>query len=69
MLLFQVMESRYLMFISTDNIVCSVKTEIGLKLKLFFLRQSVSDRFYQALYAKLLDPSLKTSSKQVRSFF
>ena len=36
MLLFQVMESRYLMFISTDNIVCSVKTEIGLKLKLFF---------------------------------
>ncbi|KAJ7365571.1 hypothetical protein OS493_005686 [Desmophyllum pertusum] len=27
-------------------------------------RQSVSDRFYQALYAKLLDPSLKTSSKQ-----
>lgn len=27
-------------------------------------RQSVSDRFYQALYTKLLDPSLKTSSKQ-----
>ncbi|KAL9954460.1 hypothetical protein ACROYT_G042001 [Oculina patagonica] len=27
-------------------------------------RQSVSDRFYQALYAKLLDPSLKTSTKQ-----
>jgi len=27
-------------------------------------RQSVSDRFYQALYAKLLDPSIKASSKQ-----
>ncbi|XP_073249023.1 CCAAT/enhancer-binding protein zeta-like [Porites lutea] len=27
-------------------------------------RQSVSDRFYQALYSKLLDPSLKASSKQ-----
>ncbi|XP_068730456.1 CCAAT/enhancer-binding protein zeta-like [Montipora capricornis] len=27
-------------------------------------RQSVSDRFYQALYAKLLDPTLKASSKQ-----
>ncbi|XP_022800825.1 CCAAT/enhancer-binding protein zeta-like isoform X2 [Stylophora pistillata] len=27
-------------------------------------RQSVSDRFYSALYAKLLDPNLKTSSKQ-----
>ena len=34
-----------------------------------FPRQSVSDRFYQALYAKLLDPSLKTSSKQVRNTF
>ncbi|KAK2561000.1 CCAAT/enhancer-binding protein zeta [Acropora cervicornis] len=28
-------------------------------------RQSVSDRFYQALYAKLLDPTLTVSSKQV----
>nr|XP_058965754.1 CCAAT/enhancer-binding protein zeta-like [Pocillopora verrucosa] len=27
-------------------------------------RQSVSDRFYSALYAKLLDPNLKTSGKQ-----
>ena len=27
----------------------------------------MSDRFYQALYAKLLDPSLKTSSKQASS--
>ena len=25
----------------------------------------MSDRFYQALYSKLLDPSLKASSKQV----
>jgi len=28
-------------------------------------RQTVSDRFYQALYEKLLDPEIKTSSKQV----
>ena len=61
------------MFISTDNVVVCLKInkkKLGLKLKLVFpfLRQSVSDRFYQALYAKLLDPSLKTSSKQVSSF-
>ena len=31
----------------------------------FTFRQTVSDRFYQALYEKLVDPELKTSSKQV----
>ena len=69
MLLFQVMESRYCLFLSTHNVVVCLK-ETGLKLKFvfLFLRQSVSDRFYQALYVKLLDPSLKTSSKQVSSF-
>jgi ribosome biogenesis protein MAK21 len=29
-------------------------------------RSSVSGRYYQALYAKLMDPALKYSGKQVR---
>ena len=28
-------------------------------------REAVTDRFYSALYKKILDPSLPTSSKQV----
>ena len=69
MLLFQVMESRYfLLSLIIHPIVKLIKGHSKLISETqyyYFFRQSVSDRFYQALYSKLLDPSLKASSKQV----
>ena len=38
--------------------------EFAVNYKLLFCSESTSDRYYLALYRKMLDPALKTSSKQ-----
>ena len=68
MLLFQVMDSRYCRLLIVRGRINVSFFPYHKVIKSVVFRQSISDRFYQALYAKLLDPHLRMSSKQVRMF-